>query len=80
MDDGEDRNAQRRRTRKEVRHILVRKTVEAYLADPDVRASRRKKSQAVSEAKEGFEKQFGVVLDERTIYEALRPSSRSRRR
>jgi hypothetical protein len=66
--------------RKEVRHDLIRRTIAAYMTDERVPKAKRRMKQAVSWVKYGFQKQYGVTLDERTIYEAYRPSSRSRRR
>jgi hypothetical protein len=74
----EDPEAKRRLTRKEVRHELIRRTIAAYLANERVPKAKRRMKQAVSWVKDGFEKRYGVTLDERTIYEACRPSSRSR--
>ena len=69
---------QRRMLRKEVRHDLIRRTIAAYMSDESVTKDKRRMKQAVSWVKDGFEKQYGVTLDERTIYEAYKPSSRSR--
>jgi hypothetical protein len=77
--DPPDPEAKQRLTRKRVRHRLIKKALRAYLMDTSQPRERRTTSNTVSFAQEGWETRFGVKLHERTFYEVLNPSSRSRR-
>lgn len=81
VDNGrEDPEAKRRPTRTEVRHELIKGAFYAYMTHPRVPKFKRKKTLAVRAIKLAWKEHFGINMDERTIYELLRPSSRSRRR
>jgi hypothetical protein len=67
-----DPQAKRRRTRKDVRHDLIKRAFYAYMKPhPRVPKFRRTTTEAVRQIKEGWKDHFGVELTERTIYRAL---------
>ena len=68
-----DPEARRRRTRKEVRHDLIRRTYRAYMTAPRHRVPefRRTTIEAVRKIREGWKDHFDVKLRDRTIYRAL---------
>jgi hypothetical protein len=74
----EDSEAKRRSTRTEVHHELIKGAFYAYMHS--VPKFRRKTTLAVRAIKAAWKEHFHIDMDERTIYEILRPSSRSRRR
>jgi hypothetical protein len=71
MREEKDPKAERRITRKQIRHLLIKKTYDAYMMHPLVPEFRRTTTEAVRQIKESWKDHFGVELTERTIYRAL---------
>jgi len=68
-----DPGARRRRTQKEVRHDLIRRTYRAYMTAPRHRVGehRRTTTEAVRQIRENWKDHFNVELSDRTIYRVL---------
>ena len=71
MGEKKDPKAERRRTRKEVRHWLIKETFDAYMTHPLVPKFKRTTTEAVRQIIEGWKARFGVTLSERQIYRIL---------
>jgi hypothetical protein len=75
MREEKDPKAERRITRKQIRHLLIKKTYDAYMMHPLVPEFRRTTTEAVRQIIEGWKAErphgFGVTLSVRTIYRVL---------
>jgi hypothetical protein len=72
MRDDSDPQAKRRRTRKDVRHDLIRRIYRAYMAPhPRVPAFRRTTTEAVRQIVDGYQDHFGIKIGKSTVYRVL---------